>query len=81
MCKNVACLDYTLVLYHIKAVVSSDLFPQLDSFRHICYNNRAGKPRTSKTKGVVSMVILEFFLSVAASVIAYYICKWLDDGR
>lgn len=25
--------------------------------------------------------VIDFLLSIVASVVAYYICKWLDDGN
>ena len=50
-----------------------------DSF-HVCYNNEATTPRPQVEKGgcIVVEMFYSFILSVMASVVAYYICKWLD---
>ena len=49
------------------------------STRAPCYNAFATAPRQVQ-KGGYAIVnsILSFMLSILASVIAYYICKWLD---
>ena len=35
-------------------------------------------PKLVRKGGVIMEVFISFLLSVVASVIAYYICKWLD---
>lgn len=35
-------------------------------------------PRQAKEGGVCLKIITSFLISVAASIAAYYICKWLD---
>ena len=49
--------------------------------RIFCYTVPVGLPTSIyKRKGVIPMDILfSFILSVAAGVVSYYICKWLDD--
>lgn len=43
----------------------------------MCY-----RPETGNRKGVSVMdMFVSFILSVVASVIAYYICKWLDGSE
>ncbi|MBE5891971.1 MAG: hypothetical protein E7286_01185 [Lachnospiraceae bacterium] len=44
-----------------------------------CYNNHVTAPTPVQEGGVIVEVFISFLLSVAASVIAYYICKWLDE--
>ena len=40
------------------------------------------RPDTGDRKGVQSMeMLLSFFISVLASVVAYYLCKWLDEDE
>ena len=48
--------------------------------RIFCYTVLVGLPTSIyKRKGVIPMDILfSFILSVAAGVVSYYICKWLD---
>ena len=48
-----------------------------------CYNSNVAQLRPCKWEGGESMTgeILNFFLAVGASVIGYYICKWLDRPR
>jgi len=39
-------------------------------------------PYTDDRKGVISMELhISFVVSIMASIIAYYICKWLDGKR
>ena len=49
--------------------------------RIFCYTVLVGLPTSIyKRKGVSFMnFIISFTLSVAAGVVSYYICKWLDD--
>ena len=49
--------------------------------RIFCYTVPVGLPTSIyKRKGVIPMDILfSFILSVAAGVVSYYICKWLDE--
>lgn len=35
----------------------------------------------SPERGCISMTLISFLLSVMASVVAYYICKWLDGDK
>ena len=46
-----------------------------------CYNITATTPRQVEKGGVSMASILSFFISVVASVVAYYICKWLDGDE
>ena len=47
----------------------------------MCYNITATTPRQVEKGGVSMASILSFFISVMASVVAYYICKWLDGDE
>ena len=49
--------------------------------RIFCYTVPVGLPTSIyKRKGVIPMDILfSFILSVAAGVVSYYICKWLEE--
>ena len=49
--------------------------------RIFCYTVLVGLPTwIYKRKGVIPMDILfSFILSVAAGVVSYYICKWLEE--
>lgn len=49
--------------------------------RIFCYTVLVGLPTSIyKGKGVIPMDILfSFILSVAAGVVSYYICKWLEE--
>ena len=47
-----------------------------------CYNPHAALPHTGNRRGVsVVDVLINFILAVSASVIAYYLCKWIDTWR
>lgn len=51
----------------------------LPFFEQMCYDIRATTPKTGRGKGVLVLnLAISFLFSVAASVVAYYICKWLD---
>lgn len=39
------------------------------------------KPITFCGKGGVNMKIFNFLISIVASVISYYICKWFDKNN
>lgn len=61
-------------LYHDgkqEIVVFSNLF---------CYNKNAVTPDCQQKGGVAMSddAICSFFTSVVASIVSYYICKWLD---
>ena len=43
-----------------------------------CYNENVAAPQSGDRKGV-GLVLTGFLISVAASIIAYYVCKWLDE--
>ena len=43
-----------------------------------CYNLHVATPIPAREGGEPVILLYSFILSVAASVIAYYICKWLD---
>ena len=48
-------------------------------FIFVCYNTSVTDSDTGNRKEVSTLEhIISFLLSIAASVIAYYICKWLD---
>jgi hypothetical protein len=44
----------------------------------ICYTAKVATPILARKGGVNMGVFTSFILSVMASVVAYYICKWLD---
>ena len=71
---KVKCFSYTHspLGYQCFYVVMSRIF---------CYTVLVGLPTSIyKRKGVIPMDILfSFILSVAAGVVSYYICKWLDE--
>ena len=49
---------------------------------HFILSKKATTPRQVEERGCVIMDLpLTFFLSVMASVVAYYICKWLDGEK
>ncbi len=52
----------------------------VDKIPFIWYNKKAGTP-DNLWKGVDRMGLLEFVASVIASVVAYYVCKWLDGDE
>ena len=43
----------------------------------MCYDIPAVIPSSRKEVGAIAYIV-DFLLAVAASVVAYYICKWLD---
>ncbi len=46
------------------------------------YNKRAGENLPSiKRKEVFRVFISDFIAAVMASVVAYYVCKWLDGDE
>ena len=49
--------------------------------RLFCYTIFVGLPTSIHKREEVSFMnfIISFTLSVAAGVVSYYICKWLDD--
>ena len=50
-------------------------------FSHLfCYNKNAVTPDCQQEGGVAMSddAICSFFTSVVASIVSYYICKWLD---
>ena len=47
-------------------------------FSQICYNYVAAFPLYYGSGGGVKMSLVVFILSVLASIVAYYICKWVD---
>lgn len=49
-----------------------------DKHDKLWYNGTASKPLSFVRKGVHGMIFLDFLISVGASVVAYYVCKWLD---
>lgn len=54
----------------------------LVAFLPLWYNERRYHPYTGTESGCATMSIFSsFLLSVLASVIAYYICKWLDGDK
>ena len=46
--------------------------------RKICYNKTVAYPNLQRKGGDYMECIYSFILSILASVVAYYICKWLD---
>ena len=57
---------------------SKTIQSRVSSASYFCYNLSATLPDTQVAKGVVSVTISSFVEAVAAGVIAYYICQWLD---
>ena len=54
----------------------------LVAFLPLWYNERRYHPYTGTERGCATMSIFSsFLLSVLASVVAYYICKWLDGDK
>ena len=54
----------------------------LVAFLPLWYNGRRYHPYTGTERGCATMSIFSsFLLSVLASVVAYYICKWLDGDK
>lgn len=51
---------------------------RIGKYCQLCYNFRVATPRQARKGGSVMETASLFFLSVMASVVAYYICKWLD---
>ncbi|MEF2710019.1 MAG: hypothetical protein U0N01_13005 [Pseudoruminococcus massiliensis] len=52
------------------------------AFLPLWYNERRYHPYTGTERGCATMSIFSsFLLSVLASVVAYYICKWLDGDK
>ena len=48
-------------------------------FVFVCYNTSVTDSDTDNRKEVFILeIVISFFLSITASIIAYYICKWLD---
>ena len=47
----------------------------------MCYNTLVTAPIPVRKGGAIMDVIISFFVSAAASVAAYYICKWLDGKK
>lgn len=45
-----------------------------------CYNQFAAVPSSGKEVVAVE-VLMAFIISVAAGVVTYYICKWLDGKK
>ena len=44
-----------------------------------CYNICAAPPNLATERGCKAMeLLINFFVSVAAGILCYYICKWLD---
>ena len=46
--------------------------------RKICYNKIVAYPNLQRKGGDCMESICSFIISILASVVAYYICKWLD---
>ena len=46
-----------------------------------CFNTFVTAPNQVMGKGVFMELFLSFIISVAAGVVAYYICKWLDGNK
>lgn len=61
--------------------ISFEFILTIQLSRIFCYTVLVGLPTSIyKRKGVSFMnFIISFTLSVAAGVVSYYICKWLDD--
>ena len=54
----------------------------LVAFLPLWYNERRYHPYTGTGRGcVITNTLLSFLISVLASVVAYYICKWLDGDN
>ena len=54
----------------------------LVAFLPLWYNERRYHPYTGTERGCATMSIFSsFLLSALASVVAYYICKWLDGDK
>ncbi len=47
-------------------------------YEKICYNKIVAYPNLQRKGGDYMECIYSFILSILASVVAYYICKWLD---
>ena len=43
-----------------------------------CYNKLVTAPILVTGRGAIVEIVTSLYLSIVASVIAYYICKWLD---
>jgi len=52
--------------------------PYVDTALARLYNADVVAPYTGNRKGGIIIDLCTFIVSVMASVIAYYICKWLD---
>ena len=44
----------------------------------IRYNTYVVAPNLATERGVGVSILISFLVSVAASIIGYYVCKWLD---
>lgn len=83
---------FTAILYHIPRGLSRaflsprELSPNIDKNRLVCYNLRAGtlKPYGGEEVGIME-AMMSFAISVeagiAANLIWYLICKWLDRNN
>ena len=72
--------EFILTIQHTHSPLGYQCFYVVMS-RIFCYTVLVGLPTSIyKRKGVSFMnFIISFTLSVAAGVVSYYICKWLDD--
>ena len=65
--------------YHVSRNTLKKYIEYIAKKNCIWYNNQATTPRQEQKGGVLLLdTILSFMLSILASVIAYYVCKWLD---
>lgn len=66
-----------------KSFGSKHLSVALVAFLPLWYNGQRYHPYTGTERGCATMseLLISFLLSVLASVVAYYICKWLDGDK
>ena len=73
----------------IRGIVGCLYFPLLFTSIHrlllcdeVCYTWRVASPRHGNGKGVhgrMENITTTFLISVAAGIVSYYLCKWLDE--
>lgn len=50
-------------------------------FQTMIYLQRCRNPFWQQKGGVTMDILISFFVSVMASIVSYYICKWLDGNK
>ena len=69
-CKNSLLL---LKLYHLNSLCQLQR-----TISPLCYNVDVARPYTELVGGVSMQKFTNFLMAVMASVVSYYLCKWLD---